>query len=181
MFVHSKKRWEGCSLQLVLSNFFVPFLRRITLLPFLDPRDSVRPVPAYVCFLRFLVRCVEQGRHTQYEADVVHEEGGPRVDAQTSDERTGWCPAAGRDDRSDPAYSYWFSEEVTEQDFLRVSRKDGKATRVIATLETLTMLFAVRAFFPGIQENKRTQLTKVPSYTDNRGNDSLLNKLMSSK
>ena len=149
------------------------------------PRDSVRPVPAYVSFfLRITARSVEQERHTQYGAAVVREEGGPRVDAQASDDRTsvgGWLPAAGPDGRPDPAYSYWFSEEVTEQDFPWVSRKDGKAASVIATLEALAMLLAVRALFPGAQGNKRTTLTVVTSYTDNRCNGSLLNKLMSSK
>ena len=106
------------------------------------------------------------------------------MDAQASDERTGvggWLLAAGPDGRLDPAYSCWFSEEVTEQDFPCVFRKDGTAARVIATLEALAMLLAVRAFFPGAQGSKRTKLTVVPSNTDNWGNGSLLKKLMSSK
>ena len=43
------------------------------------------------------------------------------------------------------------------------------------------MLFAVRAFFLDAQRTKRTKLVVIPSYTHNRGNGALLNKLMSSK
>ena len=43
------------------------------------------------------------------------------------------------------------------------------------------MLLAVRAFFPNAQGTQRTKLVVIPSYTDNRGNGALLNKLMSSK
>ena len=60
-------------------------------------------------------------------------------------------------------------------------RKKGKASRVIATLEALATLLAVRAFFPLADPARRTRLLVVPSYTDNRGNGALLNKLMSSK
>ena len=60
-------------------------------------------------------------------------------------------------------------------------KKEGKASRVIATLEALAMLLAVRAFFPLADPARRTRLVVVPSYTDNRGNGALLNKMMSSK
>ena len=60
-------------------------------------------------------------------------------------------------------------------------KREGKAARVIATLEALAMLLAVRSFFPKGQADRRTKLAVIPSYTDNRGNGSLLNKLMSSK
>ena len=61
------------------------------------------------------------------------------------------------------------------------SSETGKQRGVIATLEALAMLLAIRAFFPNAQEAKRTKLVVIPSYTDNRGNGALLNKLMSSK
>ena len=51
-----------------------PFLAPLYAFATSGPRDSVRPVPAYVSFfLRFSARSVEQERHTQCEADVVHE------------------------------------------------------------------------------------------------------------
>ena len=43
------------------------------------------------------------------------------------------------------------------------------------------MLLAVRAFFPDAQRTQRTKLVVIPSYTDNRGNGALQNKLLSSK
>ena len=106
------------------------------------------------------------------------------MDAQASDERTGvggWLPAEGPDGRPDPSQSYWFSEEIRAEDFPRVFKRDGKAARVIATLEALAMLLAVRAFFPNAQGTQRTKLVVIPSNTDNRENGALLNKLMSSK
>ena len=61
--------------------------------------------------------------------------------------------------------------EIKAKDFPWVFKRDGKAARVIATLEALAMLLTVRAFFPNAQGP--TQITG--------GNGALLNKLMSSK
>ena len=162
-----------------------PFLSPLYAFASSGPRDSVRPIPAYVAFFqRFLAGAVERERHSQCAATLVQEERAPRVDAQASDERTGvggWLPAEGPDGRPDPSQSYWFSEEIRAQDFPWVFKRDGKAARVIATLEALAMLLAVRAFFPDAQRTQRTKLVVIPSYTDNRGNGALLNKLMSSK
>ena len=133
----------------------------------------MRPVPACVAF--FL---------SSESAILLQEERAPRVDAQASDERAGvggWLPAVGPDGRPDPGHSYWFSEEVTLETFPWVFKKEGKAARVTATLEALAMLLAVRSFFPKSQADRRTKLAVIPSYTDNRSNGSLLNKLMTSK
>ena len=158
-----------------------PFLSPLYAFASSGPRDSVRPIPAYVAFfLRFLAGAVERERQSQCAATLVQEERAPRVDAQASDERTGvggWLPAEG----PDPSQSYWFSEEIRAQDFPWVFKRDGKAARVIATLEALAMLLAVRAFFPDAQRTQRTKLVVIPSYTDNRGNGALLDKLVSSK
>ena len=149
------------------------------------PRDSVMPVPAYVTFfLRFPAGAVERERHSKCAAILVQEERAPRVDAHASDERTvvgGCLPAEGQDGRPDLSCSYWFSKEIRQEDFTWVFKRDGKAARVIANLEALAMLLAIRAFFPDVQEAKRTKLVVIPSYTENRGNGALLNKLMSSK
>ena len=162
-----------------------PFLAPLYAFSTSAPRDSVRPVPAYVAFfLRFLAGAVERERHSKCAATLVQEERAPRVDAQASDDRTGvggWLPAEGVDGRPDPSCSLWFSEEIKEEEFPWVFRREGKASRVIATLEALAMLLAVRAFFPNTQAAERTKLVVIPSYTDNRGNGALLNKLMSSK
>ena len=162
-----------------------PFLSPLYAFATSGPRDSVRPVPGYVSFfLRFIAKSVEQGRHSQCAATVVQEERAPRVDAQASDERTGvggWLPTEGPDGRPDPSRSQWFSEEISPEDFPWVFKREGKASRIIATLEALAILLAVRSFFPLADPARRTRLVVIPSYTDNRGNGALLNKLMSSK
>ena len=146
------------------------------------PRDSVRPVPVFVSFfLRFLARAVERERHSKCAATLVQKERAPRVDAQASDERTGVGVWEGQDGRPDPSCSHWFSEEIRQEDFPWVFKRDGKAARVIATLEALATLLAIRAFFPNAQEAERTKLVVIPSFADNRRNGALLNKLMSSK
>ena len=93
----------------------------------------MRPVPAYVAFfLRFLAGAVERERHSRCAATLVQEERAPRVDAQASDERTGvggWLPAEGPDGSPEPACSYWFSEEIRQEDFPWVFKRDGKAAR----------------------------------------------------
>ena len=79
------------------------------------------------------------------------------MDAQASDERpivAGWLPAAGPDGRPDPAFSYLFSEEVTEQNFPWVFRKDGKAASVIATLGNATFGSYLLPRRPGEQEDR---------------------------
>ena len=106
------------------------------------------------------------------------------MDAQASDGRAGvggWLLAEGPDGRPDPGHSSWLSEEIKPEVFPWVFKREGKAARVIATLEALAMLLAVRAFFPKGQADRRRKFAVIPSYTDNRGNGSLLNKLMSSK
>ena len=141
-----KRRWEEQCLRPAhwSSSFLAPLLAFATS----RPRDSVGPVPAQVAFfLRFLAGAVERERHSQCSHTCS---GGERVDTQASDKRTGvggWLPAERQDGRPDPPHSYWFSEEIKQEDFRWVFRREGKAARVIATLEALAMLLAVRAFF----------------------------------
>ena len=77
-----------------------PFLAPSYAFAVSGPRDSVKPVPAYVAFfLRFLAGAVERERHSQCAATLVQDERAPRVDAQASDERAGvggWLPAEGQ-------------------------------------------------------------------------------------
>ena len=93
----------------------------------------------------------------------------------------GWLPVLGPDGRPDPLSSPWFSEEITDHEFPWVFAKDGKSSRVIAKLEALALLLALRAFYPSLPSGARTKIVLVPSVTDNRGNGSLLNKLMTSR
>ena len=130
-----------------------PFLAPLYAFATSGPRDSVRPVPPYVTFfLRFFASAVERERHIQCAATLLQEERAPRVDAQASDERTGvggWLPAEGRDSRPDPSCSYWFSEEIRQEDFPWVFKRDGKAARVTATLDPCLL-----PGLPGSQKNE---------------------------
>ena len=91
------------------------------------------------------------------------------MDAQASDERTGvggWLPTEGPDGRPDPSRSQVFSEEISPEDFPWVFKKEGKASRIIATLEALAILLAVRSFFPLTDPAPRTRLVVVPEETE---------------
>ena len=147
-----------------------PFLAPLCAFATSGPRDSVKPVPAYVTFfLRFFAGAVEQERHSKCAATLVQEERAPRVDAQASVERTGvggWLPAEGQDGRPDPSCSYWFSEEITPEDFPWVF-----TARVIATLDIL----------PERSGRSENETRGDSPCTDDRGNVALLNNLMSSK
>ena len=107
-----------------------PFLPPLYAFATSCPRESVRPVPAYVAFfLRFLAGAVERERQSQCAAILFQEERAPRVDAQASDERAGvggWLPAVGPSGRPDPGHSYWFSEEITPEAFPWVFKREGR-------------------------------------------------------
>ena len=70
-------------------------------------------------------------------------------------------------DRSpEPACSYWFSEEIRQEDFPWVFKRDGKAARVnvggVGNAACGTCILPTR---PGAE---RTKLVVIPTYTDNR-------------
>ena len=60
-------------------------------------------------------------------------------------------------------------------------QREGKAHRVIATLEALLLLLALLAFGP-VQELKGMKtVIQVPAFTDNKGNGYVINKLMTTR
>ena len=61
-----------------------------------------------------------------------------------------------------------FLVRIRPEDFPWVFKRDGKGARVIATLEALAMMLAVRAFFPDALGTQKTKFAVIPSYTDNR-------------
>ena len=110
----------------------------------LHPRGSVRKLPSYAIFtLRYLADQVQENWHYDCSGTLTTVAHAPRLDAQASDTRTGvggWCPEMGVDGIPDPSKSRWFSLEVTREDFPWVFCRDDKASRVIATLESLAVL-----------------------------------------
>ena len=108
----------------------------------------------------------------------------PRVDAQGSDDRTGvggWLPNSDEQGRGDPRQSYWFSLEVTPEDFPWVFARGKKPSQIISTLEALAVLLSLKLFATRQPEGQRSRVTILPTWTDNRGNGSVLNKLMTTQ
>ena len=154
--------------------FLSPLYRFLTL----HPRGSVRRLPSYVVLiLRYLADQVQECRHYDCAAHITTTDSAPRVDAQASESRTGvggWCPVLDVNGVRDPGKSRWFSMEVNKQDFSWVYCRGDRATRVIATLESL-------AFYPSGGDQERRKIRLQPTWTDNRGNGAALNKLMSTQ
>ena len=75
--------------------------------------------------------------------------------------------------------SPWFSEELRCEEYLGVCKKEGTASRIVASLGVLALSLPLRAFFPTLEEGVRMRVRVVPSVTNNRGNGAVLNKLMS--
>ena len=162
-YVHMSKFEEGLGRMMYVARaseyerpFLSPLCRFLTLLP----RDSVRKLPSYAIFiLKYLADQVEN-RHYDCAGNLTTANHAQRVDAQASDERTGvggWCPELGEDGSPDPSKSRWFSLEVTREDFLRVYCRGDKASRIIATLESLAVLLAFEAFYSSVPGRERTK------------------------
>ena len=162
-----------------------PFLAPLYKFLCMHPHDPVRRVPGYVkFFLRCLSAQLQQQRHYDCAAALQASSIAPRVDAQASDGRTGiggWLPAI-VNGVIDIKSSRWFSLEITEADIPWVFMKERKPSLIIATLEALAVLLSLKVFY-GDQppEGMNTRVQVVPTWTDNRGNGSALNKLMTTR
>ena len=130
-----------------------PFLGPLYRFLILHPRGSVRRVPALNPALN-----------------------APRVDAQASDTRAGvggWLPTADRNGSIQKWLSPCFSLEVDKIRFPWVHEKDDTPALVIASLEALAILLALKAF-----HGETPMGHPSATWTDNRVNGSILNKLM---
>ena len=107
-----------------------------------------------------------------------------RVDAHADENGVGvggWWPQANEQGVVTKWGSPWFAVKVTPDNAPWAFQREGKAYRVIATLEALGLLLALMAFGPG-QKLSNTSLTvQVSAFTDNRGNGYVINKLMTTK
>ena len=107
--------------------------------------------------------------------------GAPRVDAQASDSRAGvgvGCLQQTETERFGSGClrgSVWMS---TGSISLVSTRKDDKPALVIASLEALAILLALKAFYGETPPEERSTVQVLPTWTDNKGNGSILNKLM---
>ena len=90
----------------------------------------------------------------------------------------GWYPARNSKDELDPWCSDWFSLEISKEDFPWIFEKGDKPSLVISTLEALAILISLKLRFGDAPDPDDTKVLIVPSFTDNRGNGAVLNKLM---
>ena len=162
-------------------RFFGPLYRYMSL----HPRNTVQRVPGYVrFFLRYLADQISETRHYHCAAELHASLLAPRVDAQASSNRTGiggWFPAVGPDGNIDVSLSSWFSQEICQEEWRWVHAKGEKPALIVATLEALAVLVALKLCFGEVPKPQQTRVVMVPSLTDNRGNGALLNKLMTTK
>ena len=162
-----------------------PFLAPLYRFLAIHPRSSVRVIPPYVTFfLRYLARRVEASGHFPCASDLHASSQAPRVDAQASAERTGiggWFPVVRRDGSTDKWASSWFSHEVKEEVWPWLFEKRGSAALVISTLESLAVLISLKIFYGDESSQHQRRVVVAPTWTDNQGNGSALNKLMSTK
>ena len=106
------------------------------------------------------------------------------VDAQASSERTGiggWLPDVGKDGRPRTHTSLLFSHEINRDELPWIFERSGKPSLMISSLEALAVIVALKVFFPTSRTDSRRKIDLVPTWTDNRGNGSALNKLMSTR
>ena len=93
----------------------------------------------------------------------------------------GWVPVTKSEGKLDPWLSPWFSYELIRTDWPWIFEKGDKPSLIISTLEALAVLISLKLFFGDEPKRERTKVQVVPTWTDNRGNGSALNKLMSTK
>ena len=67
---------------------------------------------------------------------------------------------------------------VEREHFPWVFEKGSKPAPVISTLEALAVLVSLKAFYGSEAPDHGTKVTVAPTWTDNRGNGSALNKMM---
>ena len=75
----------------------------------------------------------------------------------------------------------FFSLEVKKGHWPWVYAKGDKPALVTSTLEALAVLLALEMFFGGESKGHHTNVQIMPTWTDNRGNGSALNKMMSTR
>ena len=80
----------------------------------------------------------------------------------------------------DVSRSGWYSLEITRSDWPWIFAKGDKPALDISTLEAFAVL-ALKVFHIAPHDQQHVSVTVVPTWTDNRGNGSALNPLMSTR
>ena len=152
----------------------------------LQSRDPVQVVLAYVTFFLSHLAAAAELKTPRLRSQVVSQSVVPstcRVDAQASADRTRigeWFPQFGPSVDIDTHSSQLFSTEIRQEDWPWVFEKSSKPSLIISTLEALAVPVALILYYEGAERDHRNSV-RAPTITDNRGNGSVLNKLMSTK
>ena len=117
--------------------------------------------------LEYLRRKILQRRHCECGLRRQSWEQAWRVDAHADENGVGvggWWPQANEHSVVKKWSSPWFAVKVTPENAPGAFQREGKAYKVIATLEALGLLLALLAFGPGKQLSN-TKLTSPLSQT----------------
>ena len=129
--------------------------------------------------LRWITRKLEQGRRLEKVTERAQDQGSAlRVwtDAKATEDGAwigGW-----RETSKDPKRCEWFSEKVEEWLAPWLKIRAGNPKRVIAAVEMLATLVAIKLWVP---EGGGRMSIHTEAFTDNKGNEFILKKGMSTK
>ena len=147
--------------------------------------QTVKPLPLYVLVtLEYLRRKILQTHHCPCGLQRQSWKQAWRVDAHADEDGVGvgrWWPQADEKGLVTTKNSPWFAVKVTPENAPWAFQKEGKAYRVIATLEASGMLLALLAFGPSEQLSNTRLAVQVPAFTDNKSNGYVVNKLMTTR
>ena len=150
-----------------------PFLGPLYRFLALHPRGSIRRVPLYISFIpSYLSRQIARCRH--FPCAV-------RRTSEHRENRDRWLAARCRGRRSTTRTSLWCSHEITQDELPWIYERSGKPSLMISSLEALAVIVALKIFFSSGSPDSRRKVDVIPTWTDNRGNGSALNKLMSTR
>ena len=145
----------------------------------------MKPLPLYVLVtLEYLRRKISQRRHCECGLSRTSWSQAWRVDAHADEEGVGvggWWPQTNDKGQVKTWDSPWFAVKITPDNAPWAFQRDGKAYRVIATLEALGLLLALLAFGPRESLNNTALKIQVPALTDNKENGYVINKLMTTR
>ena len=129
--------------------------------------------------MRWIARKLDEGRRLEdVKAQPIAEKPVVRIwtDAKATDEEAwigGWLQSSG-----DTQQCSWFSERVEPWMAPWLKFKKGNPKRVIAALEMLATLVAIKLW---LGDGSKQLSLRTEAFTDNRGNEFILKKGMSTK
>ncbi len=160
-----------------------PFLAPFFLFLARQPKSGVRTAPLYIRILAsYLVSRLQLRRAYPSAVERVRGLEPFRVDASAVGDKIGvggWWPVRGESGQLETKRSPWFSFELCERTAPWAYSR-GQPFRAISALEAVAVLAALVVFEPLLQRHSDVTYT-MPALTDNRGNQSTITRLQSSK